>query len=90
MKPINFPEVNHNFTGDGCGDLPVMAFPNDRGDIVLVSCWEVTDADIQKMQDSGRLWVGVIGFQPPMLVETVPPFTTDISEFPETIEDERD
>lgn len=82
MIPIKFPEQNVTFKhpDPNCGDLP--AFQDDS---VIVSCWELTDEDLEAVNSSRKIWVGIRGkVLQPMWIITELPFV-DNTEFPEVI-----
>jgi hypothetical protein len=56
MKPVEFPEMNTKFVAPGCGDLPVHMDGKN-----IVSCWELTDEERQKIADGGNLWLMIVG-----------------------------
>lgn len=76
MKPVKFPESNKTFTkpegwtDEECRPLPV--FQNDQQ---IISCWEVTDEDIEKMKKTKRIWLQIwANGQPPVWVSPDYPF----------------
>jgi hypothetical protein len=81
MKPVEFPEMNTKFVAPGCGDLPVHMDGKN-----IVSCWELTDEERQKIADGGNLWLMIVGMhQPPVLITTDFPIV-DKTEWPEELE----
>lgn len=80
MKPIVFDEMNgvltkpENMTDEECSSLPVY-----RDGTQCISCWELSDDDIEKLSKTRKLWVFVISgvTQPPIGFSAVKPFGND-------------
>jgi hypothetical protein len=80
MHPVEFPEMTAKLTAAGCGALPVAHL----GDKIL-SCWELSDEDRQRIADSGRIWLCLyLPFHPPVSLQTDCPFV-DQTEWPESV-----
>lgn len=86
MKPINFPEANLVLgapkKSDGsivegyedCQDLPLFKGVCN-GKPVLISCWELNEAEKAEIANTGQLWVYVYAYnQPPIGLATGYPF----------------
>lgn len=89
MTPKDFPEANSTFLApDGMPDVrPLRAFVGEGG---VISCWEITDADMDIIQNTRQIWLYVMmNFQPPISLFAEMPFTPPV-EFPELIEDKSD
>lgn len=78
MKAKEFPEQNMVFTkpqsmtDEECGSLPAY-----RGEGQIISCWEVTPEDLERIKETGVIWLSVSGAgQPPVYIGTEYPFTT--------------
>ncbi|GAB3272738.1 hypothetical protein GCM10027347_44560 [Larkinella harenae] len=80
MRPVEFPEQN--------GVLgPPQQWPDDQPEVVplpvfrdgwnVISCWELTDDEIEVMRVTKRIYIGVVGgpSQPPIFATALPPFT---------------
>lgn len=68
MKPVKFNGVNltykkpDNMTDKECGSLPV-----NQKDGVIVSCWELSEEDIENLIRTKIIWLGVhTNVQPPV------------------------
>lgn len=82
MIPIDFPERNLTLTAEGCKDLPCWHGPNQ-----FISCWELTDEDLDILMRTKKLYLSVLGSgHPPVDIVAAFPFV-DNSEFPELIEE---
>lgn len=74
-NPIDFPESNRNWkkpssmTDEECGPLP--AFVDDTHS---VSCWQLSQMELEEVQRTGVVWLGVCGSQPPVWVTGERPF----------------
>ena len=72
MKPIETKETNMVFTLDGCGDLPVIAAHDENGVNYIISAWEITPEELEKVKETGIIYLSVVGTQIPpvaLLVE---------------------
>ena len=74
-EPVDFPESTLELKAphgmEGCGSLPVFTDGQK-----CISCWELTDADLERLQDSRQVWIWVYSgqTQPPIAVDTQVPF----------------
>jgi hypothetical protein len=81
MQPVEFPQANTKLVAPGCGDLPVM-----HAGTVIVSCWELTDEDRQRIADGGKIWLAIYGgIHPPVSLQTDCPIQ-DPADWPEEVE----
>ena len=72
MKPIETKETNMVFTLDGCGDLPAVAAHDEDGVNYIISAWEITPEELEKVKETGIIYLSVVGTQIPpvaLLVE---------------------
>ena len=72
MKPIETKETNMVFTLDGCGDLPAVAAHDENGVNYIISAWEITPEELEKVKETGIIYLSVVGTQIPpvaLLVE---------------------
>lgn len=84
MKPVDFdesntvlgapPEVNRALPPDEqVKELPAFACQHDGG--VIVSCWELSAAEMAEVMLTGKVWLTVFGgSHPPVSVNTENPF----------------
>lgn len=79
MHPKQFPESNQTFTlpEDACldrpdrGELPVCIDPESKQ---IVSCWQLSPEEIEVVKNTGEIWLGMIGMQPPVWLSVERPF----------------
>lgn len=77
MKPVDQPGMTL-YTADGCDPLPVVLAETTDGVPVLVSAWDLTVADLDEINRTGRVWLQVIGnAHPPVRITVACPY--DIS-----------
>lgn len=77
MKPIEFNEQNkvllkpENMTDEECKSLPV--FSNGKE---CISCWQLSDEEIEKLKETKCIWLGVLSgqTQPPVFLNVDNPF----------------
>lgn len=65
MKPIEFPEQNFTATSndENVKPLPVCVSPNG---FQTISCWEVTDEDIERMKTTHKIYLSQMNFGAPL------------------------
>ena len=69
--PIEFPESNSKWVGPGdTGPLPSLT---ENG--VVLSCWELTQEEIDYVVEYGKVWLTVWGRQPAVNVTAFDPFS---------------
>lgn len=86
MVPCSFDESNHvlgaprSMAHDECEPLSVcLAKQSNSGQDVVISCWKFTPEELEQVQKTGRIWLGVFG-------ETMPPvWLTGVSPFDKSI-----
>lgn len=85
MHFAEFPQQNTLFrkpadmTEEQCGDLPVHrgAFPD--GTPCIISCWKVTPEDLERIKETGEVWLSIVGSgMPPVSVFTENPFAEPV------------
>ena len=72
MKPIETKDTNVVFTLEGCGDLPAVAAHDENGTNYIISAWEITPEELEKVKETGIIYLSVVGTQIPpvaLLVE---------------------
>lgn len=87
MKPVKFEEMNKtlskpdSMTEEECGSLHIW---NDG--IECISCWELSEAEIMEVVNTGRIWARVYSgkTQPPISIQADSPFRP-ASETPDLI-----
>ncbi|WP_234734784.1 hypothetical protein [Tellurirhabdus bombi] len=81
MLPVDFPEANYTLGApqgmDNCLPLPVF-----RDGTNCVSCWQLTDEEVELLLVTRRIYIGVVSgkTQPPIFATTIPPFSYPPSE----------
>jgi hypothetical protein len=79
MTPVTFPEQNNEFkkpsdlTDDQCASLPVwqgaIQFPDGLKLPAIVSCWRLSEEELEEIKRTGVVWLSVIGTgTPPVCV----------------------
>lgn len=81
MNPIKFPESNFTFTkpedmtDEQCSSLAVCKATDSEGKPVIISCWQLTPEDMVKIQETGVVWLTIVGHgMPPVSVHSNSPF----------------
>ena len=72
MKPIETKYTNVVFTLEGCGDLPAVAAHDENGMNYIITAWEITPEELEKVKETGIIYLSVVGTQIPpvaLLVE---------------------
>lgn len=71
MKPVHTETVNTIFTAEGCFDLPatVMQSPGDAQ--VVETCWELSPEELAVVQQTGKVYLSIVGGQPPVCLSVV-------------------
>lgn len=78
--PVPFDAANKQYTAPGCEPLPAHYDGTH-----VVTCWSLTDRQIEELVETKRLWMGVMGSAPqPVWLTTDYPFT-DQSAWPDLL-----
>ena len=73
--PVRFKQCNQIAVADGCDDLPVsIVNDQDKGMTLITSCWELTPEEIEKIKETGKVWLTCFNGQPPVMVAGESPF----------------
>lgn len=64
MKPIKFEQQNVVYAENQEQYIPLPANRNDEGDVI--TCWELSKEEIQKINETGKLWIAVKTFNSPL------------------------
>lgn len=64
MKPVEFEERNCVFAEDQPEYLPLPAFRDPDG--VVVSCWELSEEEVELIRQSKKIWVIMYTFNNPL------------------------
>lgn len=68
-EPVDFPQSNLTLTAPP-GVENVVPLPVNRAEGRIVSCWQLSAADLDEVARTGRIWLSVWGDRthPPVLV----------------------
>ena len=73
--PMQFPEANCLWQGPGdTGSLPAH-----QQDGVSVSCWSVSDAEVEEIRRTGQVWLYVWGEHPGVSITGICPYEKEES-----------
>lgn len=64
MKPIDFPQANTVHGASQPQYLPLPAYTDHEGRVI--SCWELTDDEREKIAKTGLLWLYQLTFGDPL------------------------
>lgn len=81
MIPTSFKETNQLLgagNNKGTGDLPIArSYMEIEGDKVpcAVSCWKLSPEELERVKETGQIWVAVMGVgMPPIMPMALHPF----------------
>lgn len=92
ILPIDFPEANYKYVLNNAdqqkaGEFHDSTLPVFRNGEETISCWDVTDEDLEMIKNTRQIWLRIVGpHQPPCQVTADSPFHT-AAEFDTTIEE---
>lgn len=68
MTPIEFDGQTHVLAKDQpeYRPLPVQVYTTAELDIAMLSCWELTDEDIEILRQTRKLWLSQLTFGNPL------------------------
>lgn len=66
MKPIEFEEQNILFGENQPEYQPLPAFKGKGPQGEVISCWELTDEEIEKLKVTKQIWVSLLTFDKPL------------------------
>lgn len=82
MKPKNFKQVNKiyskpvGWTDEQYSSLPTYQHINQDGHPEIISCWEISDEELEKLKTTKCIWfLMVSNVQTPILLSVDSPFT---------------
>lgn len=64
MTPKTFSEVNVIYAKDQPEYNPLPVYKDEKG--TLVSCWELTDEEIERIKMNKCIWLSVMTFNQPL------------------------
>lgn len=59
---------------DRCSPIDAFVGKLITGEDIVVTCWKLTAADLERIQQSGRIWLLIFGSPPPILPQASDPF----------------
>lgn len=81
MVPTSFEESNDvlgkppSMSDDECSCLSILRVENNNGLPMVISCWKMTKEELEEVNRTGRVWLGVCGVtMPPVIVTGIKPF----------------
>lgn len=80
MRPKEFKQQNAVFGAGQKEYQPLPAYLS--GDGQVVSCWELSEKEIERVKETGCVWLSVLTFREPLqpvCITTEYPFTDDES-----------
>jgi len=79
--PASFDESNAvlarpaGMTHQQCEPLSVLRAVDGDGIPIVISCWKLTKEEMEEVQRTGRVWLGIIGqTMPPAWIDGCKPF----------------
>ena len=69
-EPIQFPQANSTWVGVG----EVEDLPSYRENVESISCWKLTEAELDEVKRTGVVWLHVWGGHPPVSLAGESPF----------------
>ena len=57
MNPIEFPEQNSIYRKDQKGVQPLPAHKADDPNVTVVTCWELSDEELERVNKSGVIYL---------------------------------
>ncbi len=89
MQPIDFQQKNFVFkrpdglTEEECGDLAVFRGNDTKGLPVIISCWKLTEKELEEVKSKGVVWLTVYGTgTPPVYISGETPFIKNENDVP--------
>ena len=71
MKPIETKDTNVIYTLTGCGDLPAVAAHDQHGTNYVISAWEISPEELERVKETGIIYLSIVGTGVPPLLLTV-------------------
>ena len=61
LKPIETKDTNAVYTLDGFGDLPAVQAHDENGVNYVISAWEISPEELEKLKETGIIYLSVVG-----------------------------
>ena len=71
MKPIETKDTNVVFTLEGCGDLPAVAAHDESGTNYVITAWEISPEELERLKETGIIYLSIVGMGVPPVLLTV-------------------
>lgn len=66
MQPLNFEGANIVYGAKQPEYIPLPAEYRGGKSGEILTCWELTPEELQRIQETGKIWVGVLTFGQPL------------------------
>lgn len=66
MQPLNFDGANIVYGAKQPEYIPLPAEYRGGKSGEILTCWELTPEELQRIQETGKLWLGVLTFGQPL------------------------
>ena len=66
MEPVNFEEANVVFGANQPEYKPLPAECRDGKSGEILTCWELSPDELKRVQETGKIWLGVLTFDQPL------------------------
>ena len=66
MQPLNFEGANVVFAANQPEYIPLPAEYRGGKSGEILTCWELTQEELQRIQETGKIWLGVLTFGQPL------------------------
>lgn len=66
MQPLNFDGANVVFGAKQPEYIPLPAEYRGGKSGEILTCWELTPEELKRVQETGKLWLGVLTFGQPL------------------------
>lgn len=78
---VKFPEANTNYVAEGCLDLSAYKGEWPDGSPCIISCWQLTPAELDEVNRTSRVYLHILGHaQPPVYLSPERPFAPTVVE----------
>ena len=71
MKPIETKDTNVIYTLTGCGDLPAVAAHDENGTNYVITAWEISAEELERLKETGIMYLSIVGMSVPPVLLTV-------------------
>lgn len=64
-----------DMTYEDCAALSVLRLVDENGQSMVISCWKLSQEELDEINKTGRVWLGVLGVtMPPAFIGGIKPF----------------